>query len=168
MSINLQKYKTVKSFYAPNDNKLPFVTLGQRGIFLDGEIPNFIHKTEDENDSIYLEGQILKVPLACYSQISITGFSMYGEYSGNIVFRQNGKSIMKIRVGLNDFQSLDGPFDNIPMLCSKKMIDSEKKIHQINTMVWRFEKRFKNIEMDEILLFDNPFAIIVDIDLKEE
>ncbi|NVY97172.1 hypothetical protein HU830_08570 [Lactobacillus sp. DCY120] len=166
--MDLQRYKKIKSFYAPSDEKFPFVTLAQRGIFLDGKIPDFIHKTKDENDSISLEGQILKIPRGHYSRIVVIGFSMYGEYSGDFIFRRNGENIMKLRVGLNDLQSSNGLFNNIPMLRSNKMIDSEGKIYQMNTMIWEFDRRFKSIEVDEILLFDNPFAIIVDIDLKEE
>lgn len=167
MKINFNKYKKTKSFYEKNDDKYPDVTLAHRGIVIDDRNLNFIKKANKENDSMILEGQSLKFTRGIYSNIKVVGFSMYGNYSGDFLFYLDGEYVGKVKIGLTDLQSTKGNFENKKILKSKKMIDTNGSIYKMDSAVWVSKINFPKIEADEVIMFDNPFTVVSDIELGE-
>ena len=168
MIVDITKNLSLKTIFLSGDKITPNVTLGEQGIYYEGkDVPQPIRRNNFEFDTIIAEGQAIPVEKDIYSCIKIIGFSLYGTYSGNIELRCNQKIVENVKLSLNDFQGMNIFRTNSLFLKSEISIDSKKNKQEKIFYVWKDEIKFLKKEIDEIVLFDNPFTMILGIEIEE-
>lgn len=168
MIVDITENLSLKTIFLSGDRITPNVTLGEQGIYYEGKaLPQPIRRNTFEFDTIIAEGQAIPVEKDFYSCIKIIGFSLYGTYSGNIELRCNQKIVENVKLSLNDFQGMNIFRTNSLFLKSEISIDSKKNKQEKNFYVWKDEIKFLKKEIDEIVLFDNPFTMILGIEIEE-
>lgn len=164
MNVDLEQYFSAKSLHAPDETEYPNITLAGRGFFvqkIDGfSDSELLYK---KKDSLAAEGQKISIPEGRYSRLIVDGFSMYGDYAGYFTFLNKDDVTGKAYVGLNNFQSDRNMFQNTALLESNVMVDQKGMLQQSKNKIWRTKIKLKNIHVTDLVLFDNPFFIILKI-----